>query len=94
MTYTDVTPFQLFTGYVGMVIFMALAAWGWVNAIDQKNRADLADEEKRLYERSFLKAQEKRDAAIDKLKSLEAEIARITVRPRDKTGRFQRKQKY
>lgn len=87
-TYSGVAWYQLATPWIGLVIFMGLGVWGWVYAIDQKNRADIEEDCKNLIDSRL---SEKLDHAIEKQISLEATIRRLTERPRGKDGKFQKK---
>ncbi len=124
MTYTDVTPIQLFGGWVliGLWVFVKVVRWLFKDAnpdyqeinwqrpareitgreykdlvspyIFERDRAvAMWDEEKKRHERdlgALLQAGIENTRLIDKAKSLEAQLARLTVRPRSKDGRFKK----
>ncbi len=93
-TYSGVTWWQLATPWIAIVIFAALGIWGWVMAIDQKNRADMWEEcEHRTrirFEEKAFSMRIERDKERVKVKALQEKLSRLTVRPRDKSGRFQK----
>ncbi len=121
MTYTDVTPIELWGGWiiVGVFVVIAVLKWGWkrvqtdhlellieqyeqmTKTLSGRETADLIKPwsdaclkwELRFRAKENLHNQDllTLSRTIDKLKSLEAQITRLTVRPRGKNGRFEKK---
>jgi hypothetical protein len=91
--YTEVYFWQLALPWAALVLFICLGVWGWVIAIDQKNMADINGEVVGLYLANNSKLQKMFKDANEKVISLNAQISRLTVRPRGKNGKFEKAKK-
>jgi len=97
-TYSGVTYWQIATGYIlAAILFVGLALLFWwihrlnmeILRLDTELKVSESINES-AYNHS-VGTDKQNDSLIDKVKSLEATITRLTVRPRGKNGRFMRK---
>ncbi len=98
MTYTDVTWLELFGGYLLSGVLAGLLILAIAKALSIRRWAKDAEYRADYWQRFFNKAIAENEClkcsefvAIDKVKSLEAELSRFKDRKRGKSGRFEKK---
>ncbi len=93
-TYSGVTWAQLFVPWIFLIIFAGLAIWGWAEAISQKNTAYVWEQCENITHRRLNDSLEIKQAHLDTernmVKILQDKLDRVTVRPRNKDGRFKK----